>query len=106
MGAADLAGAAFGHVDQIGDESAADLLRIDEMGHSEAFAPRLAIRIDVDADDHVGAGKPQPLDDIEADAAETEHDAIGSGLDLGGSADRPDAGGAPSTDLANPVHTA
>ena len=74
VGAADLVGAALGHVDEIGHEIAADLLRIDEMRHAEALAPRLLVVVDVDADDHVGAGEPQALDHVEADAAEPEHD--------------------------------
>src|SRR5205823_4628737 len=61
VGAADLVGAALGHVDEIGNEACpgpragvtADLLRIDEMGHAEALAPRLLGVVDVDADDHV-----------------------------------------------------
>ena len=76
VGAADLVGAAFGHVDEVGDQIAADLLRIDEMRHAEALAPGFPLGIDVDADDHVGADKPQALDDVEADAAEAEHDAL------------------------------
>ena len=50
VGAADLVSAPLGHVDQIGDEIAADLLGIDEVGHPEAFAPGLAVGIDVDPD--------------------------------------------------------
>ena len=78
VGAADLVGALLGHVDEVGDEVGADLLRVDEMRHAEALAPGLLGVVDVDADDHVGAGEPQPLDDVEADAAEPEHDALGA----------------------------
>ena len=59
VGAADLVGTASGHVDEIGHEIAADLVRVDEMGHAKALAPSLPRRIDVDADDHVGRGNPQ-----------------------------------------------
>ena len=38
------------------------------------LAPCLLVVVDVDADDHVGAGEPQALDDVEADAAEPEDD--------------------------------
>ncbi len=41
IGAADLVGAALGHVDEMGDEVAADLLRIDEVRHAEALTPPL-----------------------------------------------------------------
>jgi hypothetical protein len=84
VGASDLVRAALGQVHQIGNDIAADLLRIDEMRHAEAFAPRLLLRVGVDADDHVGAGEPAALDDVEADAAEPEHHALGAGLALGG----------------------
>jgi hypothetical protein len=57
VGAADLVGAALGHVDEIGDDVAVDLLRIDEVSHSKAFAPFLPVIVQVDADDHVGAGE-------------------------------------------------
>src|SRR5262249_18531099 len=39
VGAADLVGAALGHVHQMGDEVAAYLVRIDEVRHPEALAP-------------------------------------------------------------------
>ena len=84
VGAADLVGAALGHVDEMRHEVAADLLRIDEVRHAEALAPGLLVRVEVDADDHVGAGKRAALDDVEADAAEAEHDGLRAGLDLGG----------------------
>src|SRR5579883_1460765 len=103
VGAADLVGTAFGHVDQIGDELATDLLRVDEMGHPEAFAPRLALRIDVDPDDHVGGGEPKPLDDIEADAAKAEHDAGGASFNFGCVEDGADPGRHPAADVADLV---
>src|SRR4029453_9752372 len=68
IGAADLVGPALGHVDEMPHQIAAGLFRIDEMRHAEALAPFLFAVVDVDADDHVSAGKPQALDDIEADA--------------------------------------
>ena len=103
VGAADLVVAALGHVDQMRHEIGADLGRIDEMRHAEAFAPGLLVRIEIDADDHVGAGKFQALNDIEPDAAEPEHDAFGAGLDLGGIDHRADAGGDAAADIADLV---
>src|SRR4029079_14386270 len=41
VGAADLAGAALGHVHEMGDEIAADFVRIDEVRHAETLAPGL-----------------------------------------------------------------
>src|SRR5262249_53211677 len=76
VGAADLVGGTLRHVDEVRDQIASNLFRIDEMRHAEALAPLLLGVVDVDADDHVRAGEPQPLDDIEADAAEPEYDAL------------------------------
>ena len=66
--------------------------RIDEVGHAEVLAPGLLALVQVDADDHVGAGEPQALDDIQAHAPETEDDRFRPRLDLGrvdDGADRP-----------------
>src|SRR5215831_17048559 len=83
VGTANLVGTLFRHVDDVGDDVAADFLRIDKVRHAEALAPRLLCRIDVDANDHVSTGKSEPLDHIEADAPEAEHGAFGTGLNLG-----------------------
>ena len=73
------------------------------MRHAETLAPFLLRIVDVDADDHVGAGKPQSLDDIEADAAEPEYDCLGAGLDLRGVEHCADAGRDAAADVANLV---
>jgi hypothetical protein len=73
------------------------------MGHAEALAPGLLVVVDVDADDHVGAGKLQALDDVEADAAEAEDDGGRADLDLGGVDDRADAGRDAAADVADLV---
>src|SRR5690606_6906835 len=57
VGTADLVRPALRHVHEMGDEVAADLLRIDEVRHAEALAPGLLLVVDVDADDHVGPGE-------------------------------------------------
>src|SRR6202048_4043527 len=103
VGAADLIRAALGHVDEVRDDIAADLLRIDEMRHAEALAPFLFAIVDVDADDHVRAGKPQPLDHVEPDAAEPEYDALGTGLHFGRVQHRADARGDAAADVADLV---
>src|SRR5262249_31665523 len=64
VGAADLVGAALGHIDDVGDEVLSGVLRVDEMRHPEALTPRLFAVVDVDADDHVGARELQALDDV------------------------------------------
>ena len=58
VGAADLIRAALGHVDEVCDQVAADLIGVDEVSHAEALAPFLLAVVDVDTDDRVGAGKP------------------------------------------------
>ena len=73
------------------------------MGHAELLGQRLAVRVEVDADDHVGPGEPRTLDDVEADAAQAEHDDVVAGLDLGGVDDRTDAGGDAAADVADLV---
>src|SRR5579863_322841 len=103
VGAANLIGAAFGHIDEMRDDVALDLLRIDEMRHAEAFAPALLLAVDVDADDHIGAGEPQALDHVEADAAEAEDDGRRARLHFRRVDDRADARGDAAADIANLV---
>src|SRR5262249_56210481 len=69
------------------------------MGHPEALAPLLLCRVDIDADDHVSAGKTQALDDIEPNAAEPENDTGRAGLHLG----RVENGADPRSDAAADV---
>src|SRR5205085_9051911 len=103
VGAADLVRAALDQIHQIRNEVAADLVRIDEVRHAEAFAPGLLRRIGVDADDHVGAGEPQPLNDVQPDAAEAEHDALGANFDFRGVEHGTDASGDAAADVADLV---
>jgi hypothetical protein len=103
VGPADLVGPALRHVHEVGDDVAVELLRVDEMGHAEALAPFLFRVVDVDADDHVGADEPQPLDDVEADPAKSEHHAFGAGFHLGRVDDRADTGRHAAPDVADLV---
>ena len=70
------------------------------MRHAEAAAPFLLGVVDVDADDLVGADHLGALDDVEADAAEAEHDDVGARRHLGGVDHRADAGGDAAADVA------
>ncbi len=72
------------------------------MSHAELLgnAP-CACRIDVDADDLVGADHLRALNDVQADTAEAEHHDIGARLDLGGLDDSADAGGHAAADVAD-----
>src|SRR5581483_1087123 len=92
---------AVGEGYQVLHQIAPHFLRVDEMGHPEALGQRLAPRIQVDADDLVGADQARSLNDVEADAAQAEHDDIGARLDLRGVYDRTDAGGHAATDVAH-----
>ena len=85
------------------DEVAVDVLRVHEVRHAELARERLARRVDVDADDHVGAGHARALDDVEPDAAEPEHDDVRAGLDLRGVDHRADAGRDAAADVADLV---
>ena len=60
-------------------------------------------RVEVDADDLVGADHARALDHVEADAAEAEHRDVGAGPDLGGVDHRADAGGDAAADVADLV---
>ena len=71
------------------------------MGHAELLGHGLALRVDVDADDLVGARHARALDDVQADAAEAEHDDVRARLDLRGVDDRADAGGHAAADVAH-----
>ena len=76
-------GAALGEIDEMRHEIASrHLLRIDEVRHAEFLGERAPCRIEVDADDHVGAGQPRALNHVEPDAAEAEHHDVGARLDL------------------------
>src|SRR6516162_2160924 len=103
VGAPDLVGAPLCHVDEMRDQVAPDLLRIDEMRHAEPLAPLLLGVVDVDPDDHVRPGEAQPLDDVETDAAEPEYHSLRARLDLGGVEHRADAGGDAAADVAHLV---
>src|SRR6185503_18078012 len=92
-------GAAVGQRHQVRDDLGADFLRVHEVGHAQLLGQRPPPRVDVDADDLVGPGQARPLDDVEADAPEAEHDDVGAGLDLGGVDDRADARGDAAADV-------
>src|SRR6185369_15295810 len=69
--------AAVGDLDDLRDGILAAHARgVEEVGHPELAGPVLAVGIDVDADDLVRAGELRALDDVEADAAEAEHNDI------------------------------
>src|ERR1700749_2742040 len=101
IGPPDLVGAVLRHVDEMCHEVAFDFLRIDEMRHAEALTPGFLARIKVDPDDHIGTGKAQALNDVEANAAEAEDDRLGAGLHLGGVEHRTDTRRHPTADLTN-----
>src|SRR6266481_1201668 len=93
-------GAAIGQRDQMLDDIAADLGRVDEMRHAEAAAPCVLGIVDVDADDLVGAHHLGTLDDVHSDATEAEYDDVSARRDLGGIDHRADARGYTTADVA------
>src|SRR5258705_1279396 len=93
-------GAAVGQPNEVLDDVAGDLLRIDEMGHAELAAPFLLAIVNVDADDLVSTNHLRTLDDVEPDAAEAKHYDIGARRDLGRVDDGADAGRHAATDVA------
>ncbi len=75
-------GAAAGELDQMGHQIAPDLVRVDEMGHAELARQRLARRVEVDADDHVGARHACALDHVQPDAAKPNTTTLAPGSTL------------------------
>src|ERR1700744_3608872 len=92
--------AAVGQRHQMLDDIAADLGRIDEVGHAELAAPLLLAVIDVDADDLARAHHPRALDHVEPDPAKAEHDNVGARGDLRRVDHGADAGGHAAADVA------
>src|SRR5690606_42038099 len=96
--------AVFEYVDEIRIQLVLfHVLRIDEMCHAEFLGHRSAGRIDVEADDHVGADHASALDDVEADATQTEDHDIAARRDLRRVDHRADAGGDAAADVADLV---
>src|SRR6185295_9546444 len=77
-------GTAVSHADEMLHQVAAHFLRVHEVRHSELLRQRLASRIDVHADDLVGADQARTLDHIQPDAPEAKHDYVRAGFHLGG----------------------
>src|SRR5450432_4034142 len=94
-------GAAIGEGHKVRNQIALDFLGIDEVGHAEFFRQRLAAIVQVDADDLVGAHQTRALNDIETNAAQAEHDYVGTCLDFRGVDDGPDPRGHAATDVAD-----
>src|SRR5690606_2619138 len=80
-----------------------DVVGIHKVGHAELAGHGLALRVDVGADDLVGADHLGPLDHVQADAAQPEHHDVGAGLDLSGDQHGAQAGGDTAADIADLV---
>src|SRR4029077_1936496 len=83
---------AAGERDQMGNEIAGYLIRVHEIRHAEFLRQRAPCRIKIDADNLRRAHHPRALDDVQSDAAETEHYDARAGLDLCRVDDGADAG--------------
>ncbi len=70
------------------------------MRHAKAAAPFFLAVVDVNANDFVGAHHPRALNDVEPDAAKTEHDHVGARRDLGGVDHRADTRRHAASDVA------
>src|SRR5262249_27392465 len=75
-------GATTGQIDQMLHQIALDLRRVDEMGHAELLAPGLTFGVQVDAHDHARPDQAQALQNVEADAAQSEDNTVRSRLDF------------------------
>jgi hypothetical protein len=78
-----------------------DVLRVDEVGHAELSCQGRLLGVEVDPDDAAGADHPSPLDDVQADAAQTEHRHGRPRLHLGGEDHGTDARRHPAADVAD-----
>src|SRR6185437_14517194 len=76
-------GIAAGQLDQMRHQVPLDLGRVDEVRHAKLLGELLAARVQIHADDLTSADQLGPLDDIQTDAAQAEHDHAGTRLDLG-----------------------
>src|SRR5262249_49372225 len=93
-------GAAVRQRYQVLNDVAANLGRVDEMGHAEAATPIFLRIIDLHADDLVGADHPGALDHVEPDATQPEHHDVRAGLNLGGVDHGANARGDAAADIA------
>src|SRR4029077_3081627 len=73
------------------------------MRHAEFFSDGAPARIEIDADDLVGAGHARALDDVEADTAEAEHCDVRAWPSRCGVDDGADAGRNAAADIADLV---
>src|ERR1700733_10635637 len=96
-------GTAIGERHEVCHQIALDLLRIHEVRQAELFGERLALGIQIDADDLIGTHHLGALDNIEADAAQAEYHDIGTRFDLGGVDHGADPGRHPTADVADLV---
>src|SRR5690606_4711607 len=96
-------GTAVGETDEVRDQVLADFLRIDEMRHAELLGELFALRVDVDADNHVRADHARALNDVQADAAQAKDHDFRAGLNLGGIDHGTDTGRDAAADVADLV---
>src|SRR5690606_10588472 len=80
-----------------------DILWIDEVRHAELARHRFAFRIEIDADDLVRTDHACRLDHVQADAAQAEHDDVGTGFHFRGEQHGTDAGRHAAADVADLV---
>src|SRR5580704_7365875 len=86
---------------QVLHEVPLDFLRVHEVRHAELLRERLAPRVDVHANDLVGADEVRALNHVQADTTEAKHHDIRTRLDLGSVNDRANARGHATPDVAD-----
>src|SRR5882724_2187264 len=94
-------GPALGEGHEMSHQIAAELLWIDEVRHAEFLGERLAARIQINADDFIGADHACALHHIEPNAPQTEHHHIRTRLHLGRIDDRADTRRDAAADVAH-----
>ena len=96
-------GTAPGQRHKMRHQIACDFLGVDEIGHAKARRHLDPARIDIDAHDLIRPRQPQPLQHVEADAAQTKDNRPAADLDLGGVDHGTNARGDTTADVADLV---
>ena len=96
-------GPALGQGDQMRDQIARHFRRVHEIGHAETGGHIKLAVVQVHANDLISPGKPQALDHVQPDPAQTKDNRAAADLDLGGVDDSADARGDTAANIADLV---
>ena len=75
--------------------------RVHEIGHAKRVPISILLVVQINANDLIGTRKAQPLNHVQADAAQTKDNRAAADLDLGGVDHRANARGDAATDITD-----